>query len=124
MCIVFLLISSGVIIIPVAASLILPPIVLLIHYCHLSEQPLTVSDHLMQPFHSGRLRDVVHLVPIMLLMLVVMLIVLIIRVVLVVTNILSHVHTLTPYGDHSTCVGVIASPTVGTNVLTCFSEVD
>ena len=111
--VVFLLISSEVIIIPVAASLIFPPIVLKIHCCHFSEQPLILilklSNYSIQPFHSGRLRDV-HFLSIMLLVLVVMLIVLVVPIVLVVTNVLSHVHTLAPCGDHSTCVGVVSAP--------------
>ena len=119
--VVLLFISSRIIIISVATGLVLPPIVRLIHCCHLSKQPfiliLKLSDHSIQLFHSEMLRDIVHLVPIMLLVLVVMLI------VLVVVNILSHVHTLTPYGDHSTCIGVVFSPMVGANVLTYFSEV-
>ena len=41
----------------------------------------------------------VHLIPVMLLMLVVMLIISIMRIVLVVTNIISHIRTLTPYCD-------------------------
>ena len=119
--VVLLFISSRIIIISVATGLVLPPIVRLIHCCHLSKQPfiliLKLSDHSIQLFHSEMLRDIVHLVPIMLLVLVVMLI------VLVVVNILSHVHTLTPYGDYSICVGVVFSPMVGANVLTYFSEV-
>ena len=47
--VVFLLISSGVIIVSVAASFVLVPIVLPIHYCHLSGQLfiliLKLSDH-------------------------------------------------------------------------------
>ena len=39
-------------------------------------------------------------------------------IVLVVTNILSHVHTLTPFGNHLTCMGVIFGSTMGANVLT------
>ena len=60
------------------------------------------------------LRDVAHLIPIMLLMLVIMLI------LLIVSNILNHIHILTPCGDHSTCVGVVSGPMVGANVLTYF----
>ena len=74
----------------------------------------------MQPLHSGGLRDVIHLIPIMLLVLVVMLIVLIMRIMLVVTNIISHVHTLIPYGDQSSCVGVVFGPTMGVNALIYF----
>ena len=79
--------SSGVIIIPMAACLVLPPIVFPIHCCFLSGQPLILnlkSDHLIQPFHSGRLRNVVRFIPIMPIMLVVILI------VLVVTNVSSN----------------------------------
>ena len=61
----------------------------------------------MQPFHSWRLRDVVHLIPAILLMLVGMLIMSIMRIVLVVTNIISHARTLIPCGDHSTFVRVV-----------------
>lgn len=39
---------------------------------------------------------------------------------LVVANMLIHVHTLTPYGNHSSCVGVVSDTTLGANVLTCF----
>ena len=56
----------------------------------------------------------------MLIVLVVMLIVLIMLIVLVVTNILSHVHALTPYGDHSPSMGVVSGLMVGANVLTYF----
>ena len=83
---------------------------------------LKLLDHQVQPFHSKRLGKVVHLVPIMLIMLVV-LIVLVMLVILVVANMSSDVHILTPYGDHSPYMGIVSSPTVGANVLTCFLEV-
>ena len=52
-----------------------------------------------------------------------MLIVLVVQTVLVVTNMFSHVHTLTPCGDHSLFVGIDFGPTFGSNVLICFLEV-
>ena len=55
--VVFLLISSGVIIVSVAAGFVLVPIVLPIYYYHLSGQLfiliLKLSDHLIQPFYHG-----------------------------------------------------------------------
>ena len=77
----------------------------------------------MQPLYGGMLKDVVCLIPIVLLMLVVMLIMLIMWIVLVVTNIISHVHTLASCGNHSTCVGVVFNPMVGASVLTFSLEV-
>ena len=110
-----------------AIGFVLPSIILSIHCCHLRGQPLVLilklSDHSMQPLYSGKLRDVVCLIFVLLLMLVVMLIMLIMRIMLVITNIISHVRTLTPCGDHSTCIGVVFDLTVGANILTSFLRV-
>ena len=56
-----------------------------------------------------RLENIVCLISIMLVVLVV-LIVLIVPIVLVITNILSHVHTLTFCGDHSSFMGLASTP--------------
>ena len=107
-------------------SLIFSPTVFLIHCPHLSLQLpiliLKLSDHPIQPFHNGRLGNIVHLIPILLIMSVVLvgLVVLVVLIVLFFTNMLSHVHTLTPCGNHSPCMRIVSGPTVGTNVLTCF----
>ena len=54
------------------------------------------------------------------LVVLVVLIVLIVLIVLVITNMLSHVHTLTSCGDdYLPIVGLVFGPTVGSNVLTC-----
>ena len=58
------------------------------------------------------LGNVIHLLSIMLMVLIVMLI------MLVVANILSHVHTLTPCGDHSAFMEVVSGTIVGANILT------
>ena len=118
--VVFLFVSSRVIIILMVTSLIFPPIVFLINRCHLGWQLLILilelSNYLIQSLYGRRLGDVLHLIPI----LVIMLVVLVVLIMLVVGNMLSHVHTLTPYGDHSPFVGMIFGPVMGANVLTCF----
>ena len=76
--VVLLLISSGVIIILVAVDLIFSPVVLPIDCYHLCDQPptliLKLSYHSLRSFHGGRVRDVVYLIPVVLLMLLVVLI--------------------------------------------------
>ena len=69
---------------------------------------LKLLDHLVQPLHSRRLGNIIYLIPIMLILLIVlvvlvvliMLVVLVMLVALTIANILSHVHTLTPCGNH------------------------
>ena len=105
--VILLLISSRAIIIAVATGLIFSSTVLSIHQCHLHGQPpiliLELSDHLMQPFYSWRVKNIACLVFVVLLMVVIMPIILIMRVMLVITNITSiidHICTLAPCVDH------------------------
>ena len=74
---------------------------------------LELSNHSMQSCYSRRVRDMVRLIPIVLLMLVVILIMLIMRMMLVITNIKkinNHIHSLEFYGDHSILRGDYSWP--------------